>query len=160
MTAAIVIPLAAMAGHAKIGQYREKTCLAQNVYHEGRGESVNAQKLIALITLNRTLAASEWGRTLCETVWQPKQFSWTQWAGGGKPIRDPKAWTVATQVAEEVYTGKVALSSKLRCARYYKRTDNVGVSANSKAFFAKLRPLAKFDSHTAYSDKGCLKTAA
>jgi spore germination cell wall hydrolase CwlJ-like protein len=155
LTAAIVLPLATMAGHAKFTQSREKECLAQNVYHEGRGESVNAQKLIALITVNRTLAQSEWGNTVCKTVWQPKQFSWTQWAGGGKPIRDAKAWTVATQVAEEVYTGKVALPAKMKCAHYYKRTDNVGVSANSKVFFATLRPIAKFDSHTAYSNKGC-----
>ena len=52
------------------------TCLATNVYHEARGESLTGQRAVADVTLNR-VADARWPNDVCAVVWQPKQFSWT-----------------------------------------------------------------------------------
>lgn len=61
-------------------QEREVQCLAENVYHEARGESVRGQLAVALVTRNRV---AEEGRpnSICGVVWERNrrgcQFSWT-----------------------------------------------------------------------------------
>jgi spore germination cell wall hydrolase CwlJ-like protein len=49
-------------------------CLALNIYHEARGESIDAQLLVAEVTINRSVDRN---LSICETVFQPRQFSWT-----------------------------------------------------------------------------------
>lgn len=57
-------------------QNEELTCLAKNVYFEARGEPIEGQEYVAHVTLNRVLS-DKFPNTICEVVWQKRQFSWT-----------------------------------------------------------------------------------
>lgn len=54
----------------------ELKCLAENIYHEARGESTLGKLAVAKVTINRTLN-SKFPATICAVVYQPGQFSWT-----------------------------------------------------------------------------------
>lgn len=54
----------------------EVHCLAQNIYHEARGEIWQGQLAVALVTINRT-HSNKFPNTICKVVYQPGQFSWT-----------------------------------------------------------------------------------
>lgn len=83
-------------------------CLALNVYHEARGEDTIGQYAVAQVTLNRSRDSQ---RTICQEVFRPAQFSWTNglevratrkgWvvADVAKP-REREAWEKAKTVAE------------------------------------------------------------
>jgi len=65
-------------------QATEFKCMLNNIYHEARGEGVEGMQAVALVTLNR---AKQQDKTVCEVVYQRKQFSWTNTAKGrNKPI--------------------------------------------------------------------------
>lgn len=67
-----------------VAQANEWCCMLKNIYHEARGEGVEGMKAVALVTLNR---AKQQDKTVCEVVYQRKQFSWTNTAKGrNKPI--------------------------------------------------------------------------
>lgn len=74
---------------------RDIECLAENIYHEARGEPVAGQVAVAYVVLNR-VARRIRGTDVCEVVWAPHQFSWT---GHPTPIRDPHAWRQAWRIA-------------------------------------------------------------
>lgn len=52
----------------------ELYCLSHAVYHEARGEPVEGQMAVAHSVLNR-VEASRWPDTICEVVYQHKQYS-------------------------------------------------------------------------------------
>ena len=56
---------------------RQVICLAKNIWFESRGEPAEGQLAVGLVTLNR-LESGIWPRTVCEVVYDPGQFSWTQ----------------------------------------------------------------------------------
>ena len=78
---------------------RDLVCLAMNIYHEGRGESVRGQAAIAAVTMNR-VRSGRYPDRVCEVVWQRKQFSWTRLPPRYYTIRDGLAWQRAMVVAE------------------------------------------------------------
>ena len=78
---------------------RDLVCLAMNIYHEGRGESVKGQAAIAAVTMNR-VRSRRYPDRVCEVVWQRKQFSWTLLPPRYYTIRDGRAWQRAMVVAE------------------------------------------------------------
>ena len=49
-------------------------CMLKNIYHEARGDSVDGMRAVAMVTLNR---AAQKNKTVCEIVYEHKQFSWT-----------------------------------------------------------------------------------
>lgn len=51
-------------------------CLARNMYFEAAVEDQDGWIAVANVTLNRT-RHPRWPNTICEVVYQPKQFSWT-----------------------------------------------------------------------------------
>lgn len=76
-------------------------CLADNIYHEARGESFRGQLAVAQVTINRFLSGKH-GKTLCATVHEPKQFSWTT----KKPrVRDLRRWQDSYTVAQFMLSG-------------------------------------------------------
>lgn len=83
---------------------KELQCLALNVFHEARGESLAGQVGVAQVTLNRVEQQHRGKNTICKVVFDPKQFSWTDKAG---KLRTPtgKAWKKALQVAQKVGLG-------------------------------------------------------
>ena len=52
----------------------EWQCMLKNIYHEARGDTVEGMQAVALVTLNR---AAQKDKTVCEIVYEHKQFSWT-----------------------------------------------------------------------------------
>ena len=52
-------------------------CLADNIYHEAKGEPLKGQLGVAFVTLNRT-KSSKYPDDICKVVYQPGQFSWTR----------------------------------------------------------------------------------
>ena len=51
-------------------------CLVDNVFHEARGESDEGRLWVAAVTLAR-VAHRRWPNSVCEVVYQYRQFSWT-----------------------------------------------------------------------------------
>ena len=87
---------------------QELGCLALNIYHEGRGETVKGQSAIAAVTMNR-VESELYPDTICKVVWQLKQFSWTHIASRHHGIDDPEAWSQALAIARAFIDGaKVA----------------------------------------------------
>jgi len=84
---------------------KQLDCLALNVYHEARSERVEGQIAVAQVTLNR-VAHNEWPSTICEVVYQPKQFSWTHLVKDQTPM-EKKAWKKARIIARDVMIGNV-----------------------------------------------------
>jgi N-acetylmuramoyl-L-alanine amidase len=96
----------------------ELRCLAENIYFEARGESLDGQYAVAEVTMNR-LRSPYFPKTICDVVhdtrWDPLRrrfvahFSWTQM----DPRSDPwgPAWqeaiAVATAVAGDAYMPQV-----------------------------------------------------
>jgi spore germination cell wall hydrolase CwlJ-like protein len=89
---------------------REVRCLAENVYYEARGESLNGQYAVAEVTMNR-LRAPAYPKTICgvvyDTRWDPSRrrfvghFSWTEMEDRSDPWGP--AWEQAMKVATAVY---------------------------------------------------------
>lgn len=75
-------------------------CLAQNVYFESRGESDVGQEAVAWVTLNRVFS-EEFPNTICDVVWEPGQFSWTNDGKSDTP-KNKEAWEKAKYIAEHV----------------------------------------------------------
>ena len=79
---------------------KELRCLALNVYHESRGESLKGQFAVAEVTLNRK-EDDRYPDDVCSVVWQKNQFSWTSDGKSDNPS-DHKSWKNAQQIARVV----------------------------------------------------------
>jgi len=99
---------------------QELGCLAMNIYHEGRGESAKGRAAIASVTMNR-VRSERYPDTVCEVVWQRKQFSWTHIAARHHVITDHRAWNQALVVAKLFLDG--ALESLVGKATHYHSVD-------------------------------------
>lgn len=83
----------------------EKECLAKNIYHEARGESIDGQLAVAEVTLNRVLDP-KFPNTVCEVVWDSGQFSWT---AKEPKIKNKESWKQVSQLVEEIATNQTEL---------------------------------------------------
>ncbi|MEM1287933.1 MAG: cell wall hydrolase [Pseudomonadota bacterium] len=103
-------PLEQTEGQQQISAFlnndRQSRCLAEAIYFEARGEPRKGQVAVAQVVMNRVYH-DEFPDTICGVVYQNQhwrnrcQFSF---ACDGKPerIREPRAWDVAEEVAEQV----------------------------------------------------------
>ena len=80
-------------------------CLALNIYHEARSESMQGQVAVAQVTLNR-VKHHKWPSTICEVVYEPKQFSWT-FLLNDHSATEARAWKKAQIIARDVMMGNV-----------------------------------------------------
>lgn len=78
---------------------QELGCLALNIYHEARGETEKGKLAVAAVTMNR-VKAKYYPDTVCEVVWQTKQFSWTGLKTKYHAVKDIKAWINAIEIAQ------------------------------------------------------------
>lgn len=81
-------------------------CMALNVFFEARNEPLEGQYAVAFVTANR---AAERKRTVCNVVFESKQFSWTtEYAQNGKVLHQYQYmlkgdnWNKALQIADIV----------------------------------------------------------
>ena len=84
-------------------------CLALNMFFEAREQDpvkmMEGYLMVAEVTINR-VEDRRYPDSICEVVWQPKQFSWTHDGLSDEPdtstYHDRKAWEMATLIAEDV----------------------------------------------------------
>lgn len=103
ITSAIAVCLLVSCVIAENNIAEQRNCLALNIYHESRSEPVMGQIAVANVTLNR-VADSRWPSTVCEVVYQRKQFSWTHTIKDHTPY-ETERWAIAQDIAEGVYKG-------------------------------------------------------
>jgi len=82
----------------------EEECLANAVYFEARGESLEGQLAVAEVVLNRA-ASGRYPGTLCEVVRQPWQFSFVRRGVIPRADRGSDAWRRAVAVARIARSG-------------------------------------------------------
>lgn len=125
----------------------ELDCLAKNIYFEARSESVLGQMAVAVVTLNR-VKSNTYPSTICEVVWQPRQFSWTMDGKSDTP-REIEAWKRSQAIADYIYKGYLQ----------FKDTPKLDLSANATHYHAvyvqpdwskRLNYLGKIDNHLFY----------
>ena len=97
---------------ALIERHAELRCLAENIYHEGRGELLAGQYAVAEVTMNR-VTSPRFPNGVCAVVREKRldplrrryvgAFSWTE-----IEVRPPAgpAWERALEVAATAYDGR------------------------------------------------------
>jgi spore germination cell wall hydrolase CwlJ-like protein len=86
----------------------EEDCLANAVYFEARGESIEGQLAVAEVVLNRA-ASGRYPTTLCGVVVQPYQFSFVRRGVIPAANRESAAWRRAVAVARIAQAGTTRL---------------------------------------------------
>jgi hypothetical protein len=102
---------------------RAEKCLANAVYFEARGEPVRGQIAVAQVVMNRVFSGYYPG-TVCGVVYQNAnrhlacQFTF---ACDGIPdvVREPDAWTRATQIATATLDGRLWLAEIGKATHYH-----------------------------------------
>lgn len=83
-------------------------CLALNAYFEARNSSRDDMIAVSSVVVNR-MRSSRYPDTICDVVWQYKQFSWTHDGKSDRPNlthpAEARAWQQAMAVAIGVYIG-------------------------------------------------------
>jgi cell wall hydrolase len=113
----------------------EKTCLALNVYHEARGESLLGQEAVAYVTIARAREniAEFGGPSICSVVFHRNvredgkliaEFSWTSMRSLAKPRLKAAPWDRAWNIAEQWLDGGGMIREDLKDARYYLNLKN------------------------------------
>ena len=109
----------------------EVGCMAQNIYHEARGESIDGQLAVAHVTYNR-VKSPRFPNTICAVVTQDKgpkpwdcQFSWTC-DGKSDRARNTEAFALAVLLSLEVMNGEA--EDITQGAEFYVAKSALGVS--------------------------------
>jgi spore germination cell wall hydrolase CwlJ-like protein len=160
--ALLSLPFAALAGFARVAyldhaerraaslRNADLTCLAENVYHEARGEPLAGQYAVAEVTLNR-VASPLYPASVCAVVhqqaWDPRRrryvgaFSWTE---SKETLGRPRgrAWRRALEVAGDAYERRA--EPQLDGALFYHTTAVEPVWAKTKT------PIATIGNHVFY----------
>jgi len=79
------------------------TCIAENAYHEARGEKELGMIAVTNVVLNRA-KDSRFPNNPCAVVYQPNQFSWV---GKMSEINDEQSYKVAESIAKKALNGKL-----------------------------------------------------
>lgn len=103
---AITAGLIALFSIHSIEEKREVKCLAENIYHEARGEKIDGMIAVALVTKNR-VESSRFPQTYCGVVYDKAQFSWTLERPRPK-VLDEALWHKAVTVAARVVSNDFA----------------------------------------------------
>jgi len=112
-------------------------CAAQNIYFESRGEPDIGQVAVAQVVLNR-VKSNKWPMSICDVVWQEKQFSWTH---DGKSDRINILNTVTREAwIKSVYYAVTAIEEKdiTNGATHYHNTSVTPYWADSMTITAKI----------------------
>jgi spore germination cell wall hydrolase CwlJ-like protein len=80
-------------------------CLAENIYHEARGEPLVGQYAVAEVTMNR-VRSREFPDSVCAVVHQRGAFSWTY--RSNPPAPSGYEWLRAQAIAGSIYDNNEA----------------------------------------------------
>lgn len=138
--------------YSDLGKYQQRQidCLAQNIYHEARSETIQGQQAVAFVTLNRT-QDGRFPTDVCGVVKQKNrtvcQFSW--FCTKVKLDKTSDAYREALQVALHVY------------ANYFNLTDITGGALYYHADYVKprwkLERTTSIGRHIFYKEKEVIK---
>lgn len=128
---------------------KEIKCLALNIFHEARSESIKGQRAVASVTLNR-VASNRYPNNICDVVYEKNwdrirkryvgQFSWTEF--DQPPKLKSKPWLRAWKIAENAY--KVKNKNQLKGALFYH------AKYIKPSWSRKKKPIARIGSHIFY----------
>jgi spore germination cell wall hydrolase CwlJ-like protein len=112
-------------GRVEINQ-KDIDCLILNAYHEARGEGTAGVQAVTLVVLNRTAKKHMKAKTICDTIYKPKQFSWTHLAVKDKPLDPAQMLMAKNAVMDLLHTPLEQLSGtvqKVKDSLYYHETN-------------------------------------
>ena len=125
-----------------VAQVNDTLCMLKNIYHEARGEGVEGMQAVALVTMNR---ARQQDKTVCEVVYQRKQFSWTNTAKGrNKPVTGNinTAHNIASQavsgVLDDITGGATHYHTKKVKPIWRKSLDKIAIINNHIFYKGKI----------------------
>ena len=114
---------------------RQVNCLAENIYHESRGEPVKGQRAVAQVTLNR-VSSKYYPDDVCSVVYQRNkngcQFSWVC---DNAEIAYNEQWDMSRKIARDFLTGQDEYG-KLKDVTFYHATRVNPYWAKTKRFVA------------------------
>lgn len=95
-------------------------CLQQNMFFEARNQGEEGKLAVAFVTINRATHA-KFPSSLCDVVWQRKQFSWTHDGKRDRPnlanVLERRAWEKCGELARLAVSGE--LPSTVGDATFY-----------------------------------------
>jgi spore germination cell wall hydrolase CwlJ-like protein len=116
---------------------KELSCLAKNIYHEARGEPLEGQLAVAIVTLNR-VNHRDFPKDICSVVYQRTattcQFSWV--CDKTLAIRDLNKFVQAVEIARIAIEGRESID-EISKALYY-HADYVNPGWHQKTKVAKI----------------------
>ena len=124
---------------------KDAKCLAMNMYHEARNQTIDGQYAVAHVTMNR-VASSKHADNICDVVYANKQFSWT-WTLTDTTPDDQKAYDLAYTIASEVISNQS--NDNTNGADHY-HADYVNPFWATEEFMIKT---AQIDNHIFYKAK-------
>ncbi len=126
------------------------TCLALNIYHEGRGETELGKKIIAQTVMNRAHHNSS---NVCREVTRPYQYSWTNRLVIGRQLKlkglpqEKKVWESCQAIAKKALDGNLDIPKKYQYVTHF-HTPRV-----KPDWSTKMVKLGKIDGHIYYQSK-------
>jgi spore germination cell wall hydrolase CwlJ-like protein len=134
----------------------DRKCLAENVYHEARGEPEEGRFAVMFTTLSRMFSPTkEFPKSVCGVVYQPWQFSWTMDAGLRAAPRNEMQYAKIMQEVASITNGTNASEAAILAgmkaglpagALYYKQAGFKG-SPKVQAFFGSLKSIGVIGHH-------------
>lgn len=119
-------------------------CLALNIYHEARGESLNGQYAVAMVTLNR-LASKHYPDSVCGVVLQAYQFTWVRDGRSDQPEVDSSEWKLAYNIAYRFIHGGYYVGWMSSLTHYHRYDVEV--------YWPRLRVAVAIGDHVFYEPK-------
>ena len=116
-------------------------CLALALYHEARGESHQAQLMVAKVILNR-VEDKRWPSSVCGVVMEDRQFSFVR-EGKVPSTKDKESWDKSKALAKEVLTNPDILP--------YTDADHYHTTRVRPVWRRKLYRIVRVDQHVFYS---------
>lgn len=123
-------------------------CLAKNIYHEAGIESLKGKLAVATVTMNRVDAKVR-GTTICEVVYAPKQFSWTNVKRLVDEAPRGKLWEESKEVALATLKGKRSKKIGKDVYHYHAHYAN----PHAIKWKENLEYVARIDTHLFYAGK-------
>lgn len=123
---------------------KDMACLTRNVYYESRGEPYAGRLAIAQVTGTR-VEARQWGRSICNVVYAPIQFSWT--SDPSKRYKSPRnaEWLSSERIVQDYAQG-------IRVKGLENATHFHAVSLGRPSWTRRLKPVMTVGNHVFYDD--------
>ena len=116
-------------------------CLALALYHEARGESHQAQLMVAKVILNR-VEDKRWPSSVCGVVMEDRQFSFVR-EGKVPSTKDKESWNRSKDLAKEILNDPDILP--------YTDADHYHTTKVRPVWRRKLYRIVRVDQHIFYS---------